>query len=731
MSREVLDFIGLDLEKIPKKIVCTKPKYNIAKSFDNEILYKIYKKISVKDMEILISDSDRTTDIKERYKEALPIQEYIKENKESFEALAENTSVKAIEELDEMQKKFKSEIPYFIKYDKNYIWQIYYSREDDKYFMLFPSKAGEAESLFYVIQKKLAKTDTQIYVPICKEDYEDGILSIKNINDIENYIWVFTKEWPNIYQVTTDKTDIYITGKTKVQDGLISKYRIKLENEEDANKLYNLLKALFIIETETNYAYSFEPRINDSGELAFAYNDEIITFENLQKFVSDETIKQQNKKYEIKRKIDSDNEKLKSLKDLIKEQNDIYTKQEKQIVMFMNCRRSFFKKVKFFFKSSKKFSKDSEEIISKLKKQENTIIEKEKINDNEKIKSAKSEELSDGKIIFTVADLVKTCEECKGIDLEEKNLCADIKALELKEKNMSKKIENAKLYLEEIEKHKKSIFEFWKFTNKDNQQVLAEGQTEIVENKIQPSFDIEEDLTELSIKMDEMQRRKLSIDETNAIFIAKHLLPAINSVVTKSDTYIIEEQYEKMKTQYKLASKFEDIFGGIQDDYTKIKTLNNKQHRENYKDLFAILKFNENTTLEDFKERIKENAALLNEAFQKITSEYEMKIYYSNRAKGFIIGEINPYKLFENNDENNKIYKMQATRETHLLFLTNIIFYNNTNKTLPLGMDKSTEVIMKVGENKKVSETTINLVIEKDLFNVEVKKIRMIEEEKR
>ena len=42
-----------------------------------------------------------------------------------------------------------------------------------------------------------------------------------------------------------------------------------------------------------------------------------------------------------------------------------------------------------------------------------------------------------------------------------------------------------------------------------------------------------------------------------------------------------------------------------------------------------------------------------------------------------------------------------------------------------------TEVIMKVGENKKVSETTINLVIEKDLFNVEVKKIRMIEEEKR
>ena len=54
----------------------------------------------------------------------------------------------------------------------------------------------------------------------------------------------------------------------------------------------------------------------------------------------------------------------------------------------------------------------------------------------------------------------------------------DIKAIELKITNLSKKIENAELYIKEIEKHKKSIFEFWKFTNKDELPSLQEGDIE-------------------------------------------------------------------------------------------------------------------------------------------------------------------------------------------------------------------------------------------------------------
>lgn len=49
-----------------------------------------------------------------------------------------------------------------------------------------------------------------------------------------------------------------------------------------------------------------------------------------------------------------------------------------------------------------------------------------------------------------------------------KNANLDIKALEASIARLNKRIENAKSYIEEIEDHKKSIFEFWKFVNKDN-----------------------------------------------------------------------------------------------------------------------------------------------------------------------------------------------------------------------------------------------------------------------
>ena len=61
--------------------------------------------------------------------------------------------------------------------------------------------------------------------------------------------------------------------------------------------------------------------------------------------------------------------------------------------------------------------------------------------------------------------------------------------------------------------------------------------------------------------------------------------------------------------------------------------------------------------------------------------------------------------------------------EEDIIGLPTFVF-ENENKTLPLGMDVSTEYITKVGENKKISDSNVNLLIEKDLFNVEVRKIK-------
>ena len=193
---EVLDYIKLNMKKIPKKISTSKPEFSITKSFDNSTQYRVYKTISAKDVEILLSDTDRTTDIKERYKAAITLADYIDEFEDDFIELSEKCTVEEIEELEDLQKQLVKEIPYFVKYDKNYLWQIYYSSEDDKYFMLFPTKEGETAVLFYMIKAKLAKEDTKIFVPICKEAYKTEIATDKEISEIENYLWLFTKNWP-------------------------------------------------------------------------------------------------------------------------------------------------------------------------------------------------------------------------------------------------------------------------------------------------------------------------------------------------------------------------------------------------------------------------------------------------------------------------------------------------------------------------------------------------------
>ena len=57
----------------------------------------------------------------------------------------------------------------------------------------------------------------------------------------------------------------------------------------------------------------------------------------------------------------------------------------------------------------------------------------------------------------------------------------DNSALELKNVNLERKIKNANIYLNEIELHKKSIFEFWKFTNKDELPSLKTKQMQYLQ----------------------------------------------------------------------------------------------------------------------------------------------------------------------------------------------------------------------------------------------------------
>ena len=732
MQNEVLEYINLKLDKLPKELSFKKPDYVVTKAYDNDNQYRVYKRIAIKDVAILLSDSDRTTELKTRFDEALPLNEYIKKNEGKLEELAEKCSVKEIEKLEKLQKELKDKTPYFIKYDKNYLWQIYYSITDDKYFMLFPTKEGETAVLFYMIKMMLEAPDTLIYVPICKEDYSGKIMASKEISDIENYIWISTRYWPQLYEV--DEKELYVVGEVTLQENIKSKYRIKLESDIEAAKFYTALKAMFILTTETNYEYVFSPAIDNNGALYFCYKNEPITIENLESFITTQTKTRLELKKRINDLIETQKQKLEDLKKDIEEKEKTYQGQKKEIEQYLQCRDSMFKKIKFYF-SKRKTGKEK----FKLKDKDKKNLEKQKEGtenlDELDLKTLLAEsydfavkELETSSEKYTVSDFIKTYTETKEILEKEHENEEDIRALVVKQTNLGSKIKNAKQYIDEIDKHRVSIFDFFRFAGKNNLIGLGQG-TEVHETptKIKHVFEFDTDIQELSNRADESIREHLSQEEINSLYVSKYILGSLNSIVTKSDTWVIDEQYEELKEKYDSREE-KDFFGEIRDDYTVLKTLNNKRHRENKKELYKVLGFNQNTTLDEYKEKLRYYADLLNDAYSKITSIYDMSVYYAKKSKGYIHANINPTGLFKDKSI-TKLYKAYVTEESNILYYTNIVFYDNYNDTLPLGMDDSTSVLIKVGSNKKIGEQNINVIVEKDMFEVDIRHIKIIEEE--
>jgi len=746
LKNDVLEYIGLDLDKIPQELSNIEPIH--FSDFSNSNTYKVYEYVSVHDLEILVTPLDRTADLRERYKLAKPLYSYIQgedaKSKQIFNEVLESASVKEIQKLEKLQEKLK-DIPYFVKYDKNYLWQIYYSKEDNKYFMLFPANEGETSVLFYIIKKKLEKDDTKIFVPINKMDYKGILLNSMQINDIENYIWLFTNEWPNIYEVSGKY--LYVTGHTKINKLFNSYYRNIFDKKEEAEKFYMLLKAIFILTTETNYKYNFEPYINEKGNLELKYvndnfelsninekgneknhlelsdEDIIITTANLADFVDREVEKQKIRKKNLEEEIKYNEKLLKDLKEYVKKQNDIYVMQEKQIVMFLDCKKSFFKKISYFFKA-KKF------VMPKL---DDRIEEDLKDNTSKKLEI----ELNGS---YTLKELINAFNEANEVEIKARSIRGDIRALKLKKENYARKIENAKKYIDEIESHKKSIFEFWKFSNKDELPALSEAENTQNNDKIL-NKNIDKDF--LGVKADSLQRQKLSNDEINALYLFYKIPEAFNFI---NNDEKLKEILENLKNKTSKRS-----LGNLINEYTSVKKINSKEHRENERNEIAILRINENTTVEEFEDRINHFKKSLESAYNKIYAITSMPVYIkkSDAQNEFILGDINPENLINENSSKNvieerdfnleneseveiatdleriakkedsvlrnnvsrekdkadkqgiEIVKIDLSNEEHALYLSNIVFFDNQNKTLPIGMDLSSKVVIKLNEATK------------------------------
>ena len=245
--------------------------------------------------------------LSKKYEECNQLYDYLKLESEDdivkhgvFLKMIDKMNINELERIATEQEIFNEKIPFEVKYSENYLWQIYYSDITKQYFMMVTLEDEEFEAFFYLLKKQIEayneNKDIYIYVPVCNTEYSGELLTRNEIADTENYIWLFTKDWPFVYEVY-DKNgvmNVYIIGNTVCYEKINSHYKIVIKNEEEAIKFFKLIKALFILQTETNGQYLFEPRIKKDGSLEFLYNGDIIEYDNLTNFIKTEFYKIKN-----------------------------------------------------------------------------------------------------------------------------------------------------------------------------------------------------------------------------------------------------------------------------------------------------------------------------------------------------------------------------------------------------------------------------------------------------
>ncbi|MBR6033890.1 MAG: hypothetical protein IKP28_04040 [Clostridia bacterium] len=742
-----LNYIGLDIENIPDFLKDFSPlEYRTSKKFDNKE-YLVYQYVPINKIKILITPKNRLTDIKEKYEAAKPISEYLKsEDEEGIENFAvflnmlKNTDIKEIEEVEKKQKELNDSIPFLVRYEKNYLWQIYYSEYSNQYFMLVPSSDMEFGAFFYLLKEQLSKQNKEkyVYVPIANCEPSEEILRRSDISDIENYLWLFTKNWPNVYEITDKDQNkkIVIVGEIEVYSGIKSTYRVELNNKEEASEFYKEIKALFILQAELPSFYKFDNSIDENGNLEFYFKGKPLDYKLLPEFIKNEYSETEKNIKRAKKQSKALTLLLDDLKNEVTEKEKEFLDKQKEITTYLQYKKTFFGRVKYFF-SRKKTKKDKQINITA------TVVDSIEKTDR------KHEE----KDSYTIEDLIVIYQEYSKILEEKKSKQLDVDALDLKVRNLTKKIENATLYINEIESHKKSIFEFWKFSTKDELPVLNPGEEEEPEEEektLRKVFDYADDIEDISMQIDKIQRENLTKEEEDSIFVANSeildILSKLKTLVKVNDTKIaevLELLKKKALEQEKNGEITEiDIFGSVSEDRTKIKVLGKNKHRETEKNLFKILGINQDTELVEFKNKLKAIEKNLNKSFENAKCIIDMPIYKVTPIEekidlyGYSIYSLDAGRELTNGDSSQNeynLFKVNLKEEMPAIYYTNIIFFDNFNKTLPLGMDKSTNLIINLDnfdftlKNRKTFYTNQYFTKETDASFLITKKVNIYE----
>ena len=698
--KDVLKYLNLNLNKIPKALKTEDGTSIKSSDLRTENDYKIYKYISIKDINIMLTNTHRLDEPAKKIETINSLEYYFdKENKEEHNIVIntlENASIQKIENIKEEQFKFRENIPQTIKYNKDYLWQIYYIKGLDKYYMVVPLQETQQEAFLYVLKQKIANSDEQIYVPICNLNYDNKFADLSIINGIENMLNTFIGKWPMIYEVF-DKNDncfLDIIGKINVLDNIESDYKLHYEKNEELIDFYKLLQNLFFIQSEISNIYKFDMLLDKLGKIHFYYQNFELTNKNIHDFYKNEinyAIKSINEIIKIEGNLEEKRNKLKE--DEKKLSLELLYKQ-KQISTFLECKKTFIGKIKFFFKKS----------------QNKTDMEKETNKVNNK-KNKKSDYEEEEIFNYDADDLIYISKKLQEKTNNASIIRMDIQNLNLKIDVLKKKIENASLYLKEIETHKKNIFDFWKFTNKDEQKQLEEATEVEKENKtkIQKQFILKEDFKKFAKEIDQKQRKNLKENEINTILVTfSKVFNDINVQIKNGK--ITSENYEKLK---------EEQYIDINDTLL--------EHREKSRDLNRIINL-ETIDFNTYQKEIEKYVLILNEIFKKNKTENNIVAYCLNSPQNeFVKLDLNPKNIIDlERKDTISISKVNLKAKTPIIAFSNIVFFYNRNKTLPLGMDYSTNLVADLRDASiiKIKEKT-NYII--DLSNNTSKRINIIE----
>lgn len=716
--KKKLEYIGLNLEEIPETLKLVEDLQFRPNTGLDEKKYRQYRFVSPKEIQILLSPTNRLDDIKEKYSKATPLANYLdsksEENQEryaTFIRMLEEVKIEDIEKIEQEQQLINKKIPFKVRYSGNYLWQIYYSSSTNQYFMIVPTEDNDYSTFFYVLKKQIEKKKAgRIFVPISNADYTRELLNKTEIQSLENYLWLFTKDWPSIYEVydKNEKVTIQIVGETEVYGTIKSEYKVKLSNKIEATKFFKLVKALFILQSELPNYYKFNTRIDKQGSLEFYYKDDLMKYDDLSDWLNIEYKILLDKEKNAFKENNLLQAKVRRLKRQSQDLEIEYLSKEKQISTFLECKKTFFGKVKYFFKYSGKKTKQKEEIVEE---EPEDVPEIKEID--EKIKAQ-----------YTLDELLQKGQEANEKETNLKNTKLDINALKLKNLNLVKKIENATAYINEIDSHKKSIFEFWKYSNKDEVQALEEGEEETINVKPHSKiFDYEEDFEEFGQTMDKAQRKELSKEELDNIYLTTtDQLEIINKLKTDNTTAKEVEQYMK-KIKKDLQNEKDiteeeaiDIFGGLSEDTRKITKLANKSHREHPKNKYSILRISKSLKTVEYKAALEEAIKIIDQAIDKNVLKQEIAGYkwieedQNIDTNEFNIFNLNPEKEIEDSlmsTESGKVnlYKMNFDKNVKAVAFSNCVYYDNQNKTLPVGMDKDTRMLVKILDTDIILES--------------------------